>query len=251
MRMRIERHDEVAVIHLETPPANAITGAFLEKLVALLDEAKRARAAVLTGVGKFFSGGLDLRPLIDLDRPTMRAFMTQFEHGMLKLFELPVPLVAAINGHAVAGGCVMALQCDVRLIADNDALRIGLNETQIGLGLPPAVVEPLVLQLPPKSMARVALQGELFSPRDALQVGLVDEVVPAAELLTKAIARAKAFAALPPAGLRHVKESLRKLPAARVRAHSDSEAERWLDTFYAPETQRVLRAVVAKLGAKP
>jgi enoyl-CoA hydratase len=248
--MRIERNGDVAVIHLETPPANAITGPFLDKLDALLEEAKQSRAAVITGTQKFFSGGLDLRPLMELDRPTMRKFMARFEESMLRLFTLPIPLVAAINGHAIAGGCVIALQCDVRISSDNEGLRIGLNEAQIGLGLPPCVIEPLQLQVPPQWFSRIALAGEIFPAKEALRAGLVDEVVPEVELLSKAIARAKALAALPQAGVAHVKQSLRKPAADRIRANSEKEAERWMETFYSPETQRALQVVVAKLKGK-
>src|SRR3989441_3210689 len=133
--MRIERDGEVALIRLENGKANAIGPSFVDRVEPLLGPLGDARAAVITGQGSTFSAGLDLPALVDLDRVRMRAFVLRFETVMMRVFELPIPLVAAVNGHAVAGGCVLALQADVRIGADREA-RIGLNETQLGIGLP-------------------------------------------------------------------------------------------------------------------
>ena len=248
--MRIERKGDVAVIHLESGRANAMNAAFLQTLSRLLGEAAEARAAVITGTGSFFSGGLDLPAIIDFSRGDFRAFMAQFERTLLQAFELPIPLLAAVNGHAVAGGCVLMLQADIRICTDKENVRIGLNEAQLGLGLPAVVIEPLRSQVPPWALARIALSGELFAPKDALALRLVHEVVPDGELLQRAVERAAALGALPPSGLRNVKDSLRSSVAATVRARSGEDGERWLDTWFAPETQRVLRATVAKLKSK-
>jgi enoyl-CoA hydratase len=176
----------------------------------------------------------------------MRAFMKKFDVAMLRLFELPIPLIAAINGHAIAGGCVLALMADLRIAADRD-LRIGLNEAQLGVGLPAVILEALRMQVPASSLPLIALEGRLFSARDALQVGLVHEVVPQGELLPRALQRATALAALPPDGVRHAKESLRRDVARRIRELADPEGERWLDGWFAPATQQKLRETVLQL----
>jgi|SRR6266850_194328 len=244
--MRIERNGPVALLRIENGKANAISAALLERLDGLIAQLGDARAAVITGQGSAFCAGLDLPALADLDRQTMRGFIQRFSAVMLRIFELPIPLVAAVNGHAVAGGCVLALQADVRIGADRDA-RIGLNETQLGIGLPLAVVETLRWQVPGSSLAPLALEGRLVSPREALQLGLLHEVVPEADLLTRALERANTMAALPPAGLRMVKESLRKPAAAAARANESAESERWLDTWFSADSQRKLREAVARL----
>src|SRR5437899_1589038 len=242
--MRIERDGEVALIRLENGKANAIGPSFLDRLESLLGQLGDARAAVITGQGSAFSAGLDLPALIDLDRVGMRAFVLRFDAVMMRLFELPIPLVAAVNGHAIAGGCVLALQADLRLVADRDA-RIGLNETQLGIGLPAVVLETLRCQVPPQSLALIALEGRLFSPRDALQVGLVHEVVPEAELFDKALARAQALAALWPSGVRQVKSALRAPVAARIRELDATQSEKWVESWLSAEP--ILRATVARL----
>ena len=247
--MRIERNGEVALIRLENGKANAIGPSFLDRLQSLLGQLGDARAAVITGQGSAFSAGLDLPALIDLDRVGMRAFVLRFDAVMMRVFELPIPLVAAVNGHAIAGGCVLALQADVRIGADREA-RIGLNETQLGIGLPASVVETLRLQVPGSSLAALAVEGRLLSPREALQLGVLHELAAEAELLPRALQRASSLAAVPPAGIRMVKESLRRPAAAAARANAVAQADRWLDTWFSPDSQRRLYETVAGLKSK-
>jgi enoyl-CoA hydratase len=248
--MKIERQGEVALLRLENGKANAIGPQFVDRLETMLAQLGDARAAVITGQGSAFSAGLDLPALVGLNRAQMRSFIFRFDAMMMRLFEVPIPLVAAINGHAVAGGCVLALQADVRIAVDRESARIGLNETQLGIGLPSLVVETVRWQVPGPSLAAIALEGRLLSPRDALQLGLVHEVAAENELLPRALERAAALAAFPPAGIRMVKESLRRPAAAASRANEAAEAERWLETWFAPDSQRRLGETVARLKTK-
>jgi len=139
-----------------------ISAALLERLDGLIAQLGDARAAVITGQGSAFCAGLDLPALADLDRQTMRGFIQRFSAVMLRIFELPIPLVAAVNGHAVAGGCVLALQADVRIGADRDA-RIGLNETSSESACLWRC-GTLRWQVPGPSLAPLALEGRLVSP---------------------------------------------------------------------------------------
>ena len=248
--MRIERHGSVALLRLESGKVNALGPAFLTAMNQLLDGLGDAGAAVITGQGSAFSAGLDLPALVDLDNPGMYRFIEQFNALMLRVFELPIPVVAAVNGHAIAGGCVLALQADLRLAADRDA-RIGLNEAQLGIGLPGVVLETLRCQVPGSSLAPIALEGRLFSPREALQLGLLHEVVPEGELIDKALQRAQGLASLPPAGVRQVKAALRREVAARVRAEGAEESGRWVTSWLHPASQEKLRATVARLKQRP
>ena len=154
--MQIEPSGDVAVLPMRAGKANAIGSAFLDRLSAQLDEveASGAAALVLTGEGRAFSAGLDLPEISALDRSALERFIRRFSEVMLRVFALPVPVVAAINGHAIAGGCVLAMQADVRLAAGGD-YRIGLNEVAIGLGLPAVVLETLRCQVSPGSLGPV------------------------------------------------------------------------------------------------
>jgi enoyl-CoA hydratase len=165
---------------------------------------------------------------------------------MGRLFAEPRPVVAAINGHAIAGGCVLALMCDVRIMADGD-FKIGLNEVQLGIGLPAIVTEALRIAVPPASLVPLAMQGELVSPARARELGLVHEVVATPELLLHATARARALAANPPAGVRHVKQALRLPARDAIQRYGSELIESWLDTWFSPPARQKLADAVARL----
>jgi enoyl-CoA hydratase len=242
-------NDDVAVLRLEGGKANAMTPDLLDHLARMIDGFERgpAAAAVLTGYERFFSGGLALTHIIDFDAAQMRGFIEHFSRTMTRVFACEKPIVAAINGHAIAGGCVLALMCDWRICAGDPAVRIGLNETQLGIGLPSIVIESLRAAVPPASILSIAFEGTLFAPADALALGLVHELAPPAALLARATAKATAIAALPSAAIAQVKHSLRAPILERIARTVDADATRWLDTWFSAPAQTRLRAVVAKL----
>jgi enoyl-CoA hydratase len=246
--MRIEWSGEVALARAEAGRANAIGSELLDWLGRLPDELDRAgaRAAVITGYGRYFSAGLDLPSLYGLDRPMMGRYIEQFEDTMLRLFEWPRPLVAAVNGHAIAGGCVLALQADYRVMGGGDA-RIGLNESQLGIGLPSVVMETLRAQLPVASLPTIALEGRVFLPEEARELGLVDEVVPPQVLEQRALGKAQELAAVPAAAWMQIKRALRRPSVEAVRAQRPRDTEQWLDTWFSPEARRRLGETVARV----
>ncbi len=243
--------DAVATLTLDGPKANAIDPAFLDGLGAGFAElqGKGARAVVLTGSGKFFSGGLDLPFVTTLDRAALRRFMRRFSDVMLGVFGCPLPVVAAVNGHAIAGGCVLALMADVRLMADGP-YKIGLNEVALGIGLPAEVLEPARAQLPAASLQPLLLEGRLVQPAEAQRLGLVHEVTAEGELLEKSRERARVMAKLPGKGLAQVKRGLRQEALTRALATRDALVEEWLETWFSPGAQEVLKAAAAKLSKK-
>jgi enoyl-CoA hydratase len=225
-----------------------MTRELLDGIERQVDEFERsdARAAVVIGYERYFSAGLALPTLIELDRPTMKSFIERFGEVMLRVFACPKPMVAAINGHAIAGGCVLALQCDHRVMIDGEA-KIGLNETQLGIGLPSSVLEPLRLAVPASSLVTVAYEGRLFSPHEALELGLVDELTPPAEIEARATDRARALAAVPATAVAQVKLGIRRPALEAIRARAAEETDRWLDTWFSPEGQQRLKQTVARL----
>ena len=249
--MHIETQGGVAVLRMQAGKANAINPRFLELLEGCLEELSRARpsALVLTGDARSFSAGLDLPALIDLGTGELTGFIRRFSDTMLRVFALPFPVVAAVNGHAIAGGCVLALQTDVRVMASGES-RIGLNEVRLGLGLPVAVVETLRCQVPATSLLQVAAEGGLFLPEEALALGLVHEVVDPGQLLARAHQRASLLAALPPLAFAQVKASLRRPALACIAASAETDTADWVATFHAPAAQALLRDAVARLTRK-
>jgi enoyl-CoA hydratase len=241
--------DDIALLRLEGGKANAMTPDLLDTLEHMIDAFERspAAAAVLTGYDRYFSGGLALTHIIDFDVLEMRGFIEHFSRAMVRVFACHKPIVAAVNGHAIAGGCVLALMCDWRIAVDDPAVRIGLNEAQLGIGLPSIVIESLRTAVPPASIPPIAIEGTLMAPSDARTLGLVHQLAPAGELLAQATAKAKAYAALPSAAVGHIKHALRAPSLEAVARTADSDATRWLETWFSPEAQSRLRAAVARL----
>jgi len=249
--MQLERIGEAMLLRMRAGKANAMGPPWLERMETLLDEAVAARASalVITGYEGFFSAGLDLPALDALDDRAMGSFMSGFSRTMQRIFELPLPVVAAVNGHAIAGGCVLALQADVRIGAASD-FRMGLNEVQLGIGLPAVALEALRAQLPPASLLPIALEGRLFSPEEALSVGLLHEVVPADRLEQRAVARAMELGALPGSAFASVKQGLRGPVAQRVREIAGQDASRWAETWSSDEGRERRRRAIERLSRK-
>lgn len=252
METKQEDPGPVHVIQLTGVRGGAMDEAMLDALERQVDdfEAGPARAAVIVGQGRCFSVGLSLPALIDLDRGAMRAFIGRFARAMVRVLACEKPIVAAINGHAIAGGCVLALMCDWRICVDEGA-QIGLNEAQLGVGLPAVVVEPLRAAVPPASLVPLALEGRLCTPAEARELGLAHELSPAAELAARAEAKARALAAPPALGLAQIKRSLRAPILDAIARTEAAETERWLDTWFSEAGQERLRAAVARLRRAP
>jgi enoyl-CoA hydratase len=244
--------DDVAVLSLECGKANAMTFELLDTLERMLDGFERspATAAVFTGYDNYFSGGLALTQIIDFGVVELRGYIEQFSRVLTRMLACEKPIVAAVNGHAIAGGCVLALVCDWRIATDDPAMRIGLSEAQLGVGLPAIAFESLRMSVPPASILPIAFEGKLFNPRDALALGLVHEVAPSAELLARATAKAETLAALPAAAIAQIKHALRAPVLDTLARTADAETTRWLDTWFHPDAQSRLRAAVAKLGGR-
>lgn len=249
--MKLERADGVLVLRMDAGKANAIGEAFLDALERRLDEVDAAGpgALVVTGYGTFFSAGLDLPSLVHLDRAGIARFIGRFARAMLRVFELGRPVVAAVNGHAVAGGCVLALMADERIMAAAEG-KIGLTEVRLGIGLPSAVTEALRGQVPAASLGPIALEGRLFAAAEAAALGLVHAVAPPGELEARALARARELGALPAEAYAQIKAALRKPAAEAARREAAAQDARWADTWVSAEGQRRLREAVEALGRK-
>lgn len=232
------------VVSMDHGPANALDGILVAELDARLDEAERSgRPLVLTGSGRFFSAGLDLAGLPE-GRREMGLFLDAFDELVRRLFLFPVPTVAAVNGHAVAGGAILAAACDVRLGADAD-YRVGVSEVQLGVIFPATAFEVLRAAIPATRTAEVLLRGRLTGPKDAVANGFLHELAPADDLAERAAARAEELGVLPRAAYVHTKGELRAGFAERAARQRAEKRERFLDTWFS-DASRDRRAAILK-----
>lgn len=207
--MRVERRDEVLIVRIVRPPANAIDLRLLEEGQAALEElrADPPGAVVLTGSDGFFSAGVDLKIAPVLDRERQAQMVAGINRVFAGWYGFPRPVVCAVNGHAIAGGLILALCADYRVGASEG--RLGLTELRAGFPYPAVAKTVVQAELGPAAARVLMLGAQLVEPREALALGLVDEVVEPDEVLTRALEVAQQLASMPRSTYEHVKRQLR------------------------------------------
>lgn len=204
--------NDVALITFDDGKANVLNEKSLAQLQQALEECRPARALVLAGAGKCFSAGLDVKRLASLDKDELVQLLNQFSQVLQTLLRFPCPVVAAVNGHAIAGGAVISLCCDVAIGAENE-LKIGLSEVAIGMPLPTLVVELARSRLSPKKLTEALLFGKLYDWKEAQEVGYLHQSVPADSLIDLSLSVAEQLKALPREAYSLTKKALwSKLP---------------------------------------
>lgn len=219
---------DVYRLELSAPGRNALGTGLMEDVIAQLSRAGD-RPVLVTGAGGAFSAGLNLKEVAALDAVGMECFLGLLDRMIDALFSYPGPTVACVNGHAIAGGCVVALCCDLRIAVDDPGVRIGLNEVALGLEFPPKILRLAEHRLPRHTIARVLLEAGLYPPREACALGLVDTVAAdAADTAAAALAR---LAAHPRAVYAATKATTRRgalaLDAEAVRYFRETIVPRW------------------------
>jgi enoyl-CoA hydratase len=244
-------NDGIAVVTLANPPINAMDAALLEKLANLFEglAADRAvRAAVIAADGPAFSAGLDLRTTPGLDRLGQRRLVDALNDGFGTLYAWPKPLVAAVNGHAIAGGLILALCADWRIVA-NVPMQISLAEVRVGVTYPVAALEIARRELAPSAARRLILLGEAIDAAAAEAAAIMDERVPSEVLLARAIAQAGRHASLPPQAFAIIKRELRAAELERIAAARVGQGEPRLGTWLGEEMRRASTAVLRASSA--
>jgi 3,2-trans-enoyl-CoA isomerase len=244
-------HGPVREVRLERPPVNALDPALIGALRSTLASARQDRCGglVLSGVPGMFSGGLDVPAFLRLNRSELRATWELFFALLEDIARSSLPIAAALTGHSAAGGTVLAIFADYRIMAQGPFL-VGLNEVRVGLSLPPVVHHGLVHVVGARQAERLAVAGLLVNPTEALRCGLVDELVPVEEVVSRAIAWATELVSLPADAMSGTRYQAR----ARLRQAFDRVDSAMLDgmveSWFSPETQSAMRALVAKLGKR-
>lgn len=244
-----EDRGTIAVLRMGHGRANALDPELLGALGAALAQAAEARAVVLTGAGAMFSAGVDLKRLAASGRDYPGALIPALVDCFARLFYHPRPVVAAVNGHAIAGGCVLACAADRRIAARGGA-RLGVTELQVGVPFPAIALEIMRAVVPPRHLAEMVYGGGTVSVDEALDRGLLDAVVEPASLLDAALAEAEALAAIPAESFALTKAQLRQPARDFLAVHAARIDREALACWSAPAAQDAIRRYVAKtLGA--
>lgn len=250
--LNITDHDNrIREIQLARPPVNALSLELLRALGSAIDESVRdgMRGIVLSGAKGLFSAGVDLPALLARDRAGVREYWRELFALCGTLARVPVPVVAAVTGHSPAGGAVLALFCDYRVMAEGP-YRIGLNEVQVGLIVPEAIQLALRRVVGPYRAERLLVSGAMIDSAEALACGFVDELTGVDQVTTRALHWLGDLLALP----EHAMLTTRTLARADLAAaYADIDAlplDDFTDAFFHPQTQAVLQQLVARLKEK-
>jgi enoyl-CoA hydratase len=247
----IESVEGVALLRMQHGPANALDVDFCDALSARFAELRgdAAEAIVLTGDGSIFSAGVDLKRVSAGGADYVRALLPALHRLYEEIYFHPKPVIAAINGHAVAGGAILACCADRRIIG-HEAGRIGVTELLVGVPFPALAFEILRASVPAEYLAEFAYSGATYMTDDALECGWVDEIAEPEELLEDAVAVAKELAAIAPAAFAETKSQIRAPVAERYAATGEATDAAVTDLWCADDTLARLRGYVARTLAK-
>jgi enoyl-CoA hydratase/carnithine racemase len=248
--LRIEKNGPIALLRLDKARANAIDEALLDALLAACEDVARddsVRGVLLCSAHpRVFCPGLDLTTLEDYDPAALERFMLRFSEAVTALYGLWKPVVAAIAGHAVAGGCIVALTADLRLLSRGGA-QMGLNEVRIGVPLPWSVTVLLRASLPPASFTAVALEGRNFSDDEAARVGLAHEILPAEDFEAACLERLSRLADKDAVALGTTKRYLREGFLSEMKAHEAARVGAFVSAWFTDATRARRREILASL----
>jgi enoyl-CoA hydratase len=242
-----ERRGKITVMRLCHGKASALDLEFLNALESALQREMEsdAVALVITGTGSIFSAGVDLFRVLEGKRAYLEKFLPALDAALASLFDFPKPAVAAINGHAIAGGAVIAFACDHRILARGKAT-FGVPELRVGVTFPPLPLEIVRSALAPNVASEMILGARNFGPEECLARGAVHELCEPHELLDRALAVANEMASIPSRSFALTKRLLRLPALDRLERHAAAAAPKVLDAWSSTEVLDAIRAYVER-----
>jgi len=244
----LEVQDNVGIVKLNHGVTNAIDLNFVNELSNALQKAKsefRLRGLVFASANdKFFSIGFNLPELIKLPEEGLRHFYTSFNQMCIELYTFPKPTIAAISGHAIAGGCIVALCCDYRFIAEGRKL-MGLNEIKLGLPVP-YVADCILRSLVGIRHARqITDTGEFYQPEASLKIGLVDAVLPLEDVLANATEKVRLIGSYPENAFATIKRNRVEAIEGEIRTNLKDREQALLSSWFSVASQELIREASA------
>jgi len=243
--VELQRWGPVAVVTLSRGKVNAINDSLTRSLASAFKDLREdgdVEAVVLTGAGSFFSFGFDIPEFLPWSRKDFTGFIERFTVFYTDLFEFPKPVVAALNGHAIAGGCMLALACDRRIMTTGKA-KISLNEITFGASVMAGSVEMLKAATGQHHAEEILLKGAMYGPEEAMYLGLVDGVSVADAVLEDAIQEARDLAAGDAVAFASMKKMLRGPVAEEMRQVEPASIAEFVEIWYSEATREKLKKI--------
>jgi len=244
--LRLTRHGKVALVTMCRPPVNALDIEMLDEIdatFAALENDEGVGAVVLTGERTVFSAGMNLKTTPNANRIQQDEILNAINRGFGRVFMMAKPTIAAVNGHAIAGGMILLLATDHRIATEGEA-QYGLTEVRVGIPFPVAAIEIARAQLAPPVLRDMVLFGQNMDSKAALSCGVVDALAPYDEVLSLAMAKAEACLEIPPDGYAKVKQQLHGAAWMKIRAAIEGE-DPALGNWLSEEAKAAAAAVLA------
>lgn len=224
--------DEALLVTIDRPPVNALdldTISALDQVFAAATREIPRGGVVLTGRGQVFSAGVDTRAFASYSHDQRQVMVRAITKTVAQLLAIPVPVVAAVNGHALGGGFVLMLACDYRIAADAETAKLGMTEAQAGIPFPAGPLEVIRHELAPELLRRLTLTSAVLGMRELLESRTIDELCGVDDLKSRSLAQARRLAAQPAFGT--VKRQIRGGLAQRVAALASAGHDPFLGDF--------------------
>ena len=241
----------LATVRLSRKHGNAINGELVDGLHAAFRQTASdpaVRGVMLSAAGRIFCPGLDLQELISFDRPRMHDFMSRFCSAMLAAYRFPKPVVAAVSGHALAGGCLLALTADRRVL--RRGAQVGFNLVRVGVPLPYGLALILRDSVPALRLEEVALVGRNYADEEAIAAGIAHELHGEGGFEEHCLSRLEEMASKDLQAFAITKRYLRSTTVERFEADNERLLPEFLDCWFAEQTRARMEEMVAELQGR-
>lgn len=236
--VHVQKRDGITTLILERGKVNALNGTVVDQVREMLksfEQDPEVKSIILTGAGKFFSFGFDIPEFLSYTKAQFTQYLTNFTDLCRYIFLYPKPVVAALNGHTIAGGCMLALACDSRVMATGKA-KIALNEIGFGSSVPAGGTEMLRFLVGSANATKILYSGSMYSAEEAKSIGLVDELATEHDLIDVALNTASGLASKYPPAFASVKSLLRKSIAEEIIRRESESITELVDIWYSEHT---------------
>lgn len=245
--MQQVKHGRVVELQMNHPPFNALNPALVSELLQALQGAQKgnARAIILSGTPGVFSVGVDAAEILSLNRANIQQFFVQFHDLCVALGRSPIPVIAAMTGHAPAGGTILALFCDYRVMAQGP-FQLGLPQVKMGVIVPTPIRYMLARLVGHRQAERLLVEGQLLAPEEAHRIGLLDEIAPPDAVLGRALQQCQRMLALPTAAMNAVRDSFHE-EVHRALDNRDAIIDELIENWFSEEAQTSMRSNFSRI----